>query len=195
MKRLIAILGAAALLTALAACGNQKTAETESVAAVTAAPASGEVSMEPRPAPSGEPLGASSGEIYATATPMPTAAPTPIPTPIPTPVPTPIPTPTPAPTPTAVPLRAGTYEATDGSVLTVKSNGSVSYKTQVSGTVNGAAMSAMLTFSGTMEDGGFMFTKVSYGLLDLTATAHANGLDDASQWEDAAWALYLEKIG
>lgn len=193
MKRLIAILGAAALLTALAACGNQKTAETESVAAVTAAPASGEVSMEPRPAPSGEPSGASSGEIYATATPMPTAAPTPIPTPIPTPVPTPIPTPTPA--PTAVPLRVGTYEAADGSVLTVKSNGSVSYKTQVSGTVNGAAMSAMLTFSGTMEDGGFTFTKVGYGLLDLTATAHANGLDDASQWEDAAWALYLEKIG
>ena len=191
MKRLIAILGAAALLTALAACGNQKTAETESVAAVTAAPASGEVSMEPRPAPSGEPSGAASGEIYATATPMPTAAPTPIPTPIPTPVPTPIPTPA----PTAVPLRAGTYEATDGSVLTVKSNGSVSYKTQVSGTVNGAAMSAMLTFSGTMEDGGFTFTKVGYGLLDLTATAHANGLDDASQWEDAAWALYLEKIG
>ena len=193
MKRLIAILGAAALLTALAACGNQKTAETESVAAVTAAPASGEVSMEPRPAPSGEPSGAASGEIYATATPMPTAAPTPIPTPIPTPVPTPIPTPTPA--PTAVPLRVGTYEAADGSVLTVKSNGSVSYKTQVSGTVNGAAMSAMLTFSGTMEDGGFTFTKVGYGLLDLTATAHANGLDDASQWEDAAWALYLEKIG
>ncbi len=198
MKRLVAILCTAALLAALAACGNKTTTETETTAAA-AAPVSDVSSMEPRSAGSGEPSGETGGGIYAAATPVPTAASTPVPTAVPTPVPTAaptaVPTPEPTPAPTAVPLRAGTYEAADGSVLTVKSSGSVSYKTEVSGTVNGAEMSAMLTFSGTMADGGFTFTKVSYGLLDLTATARANGLDDASQWEDAAWALYLDNIG
>ncbi len=214
MKRLVAILCTAALIAALAACGNKTTTETETTAAATA-PVSDVSSMEPRSAGSGEPSGETGGGIYAAATPVPTAAPTPVPTaaptpvptaastavptpvpaPVPTAVPTPVPTPAPTPAPTAVPLRAGTYEAADGSLLTVKSSGSVSYKTEVSGTVNGAEMSAMLTFSGTMADGGFTFTKVSYGLLDLTATARANGLDDASQWEDAAWALYLDNIG
>ncbi len=198
MKRLVAILCTAALLAALAACGNKTTTETETTAAATA-PVSDVSSMEPRSAGSGEPSGETGGGIYAAATPVPTAASTPVPTAAPTPVPTAaptaVPTPEPTPAPTAVPLRAGTYEAADGSLLTVKSSGSVSYKTEVSGTVNGAEMSAMLTFSGTMADGGFTFTKVSYGLLDLTATARANGLDDASQWEDAAWALYLDNIG
>ncbi len=202
MKRLVAILCTAALIAALAACGNKTTTETETTAAATA-PVSDVSSMEPRSAGSGEPSGETGGGIYAAATPVPTAASTPVPTAVPTPVPTAaptaaptaVPTPAPTPAPTAVPLRAGTYEAADGSLLTVKSSGSVSYKTEVSGTVNGAEMSAMLTFSGTMADGGFTFTKVSYGLLDLTATARANGLDDASQWEDAAWALYLDNIG
>ena len=94
-----------------------------------------------------------------------------------------------------MPLRAGTYESADGSVLTVGRDGSVRYKTQVSGTVNGTPMTAMLTFSGTAKDGGFSFTKVGYGLLDLTETARANGRDDASRWEQEAWALYLEKCG
>lgn len=124
-------------------------------------------------------------------TPVPTPMPTPAPTPMPTPAPTPVPTPVSTPAPTAVPLRAGTYESADGSVLTVKADGSVSYKTEVSGKINGTAMSAMLTFSGTMGENGFSFTKVAYGVIDLTETARANGLDDASHWENEAWALYL----
>lgn len=102
-----------------------------------------------------------------------------------------MPTPASTPEPTAVPLRAGTYESADGSVLTVKADGSVSYKTEVSGKINGAAMSAMLTFSGDMTENGITFTKVAYGVIDLTETARANGLDDASHWENEAWALYL----
>jgi len=133
-------------------------------------------------------------------TPVPTAIPTPAPTAAPTPVPTPVPTAVPTPAPTAVPtaapveIRAGTYKDADGSELTVKKDGTVSYKTEVSGTVNGSPMSGMLTFSGTVEDGEFSFTKVSYGPIDLTEVAKANGLGDPTPWENAAMALYKAQV-
>lgn len=123
---------------------------------------------------------------------MPVTRPTPVATPTPTPAPTPAPTaaPTPVPTEAPVEIKAGTYEGADGSELTIKKNGEVSYKTEVSGTVNGKPMSGMLTFSGTVEDGAFSFVKVSYGILDLTEIARANGLDNPTPWQDAAMALY-----
>lgn len=181
----------------------------------------GEPTNEPTNEPTGEASAEPSGEIAPTATPVPTAtpmptppptaAPTPVPTPtatpMPTPVPTAIPTPTPTPTatpaptatpiptatpePTGVPIRAGTYTASDGSELTVKRDGSVSYDTEVSGTINGTAMSAVLTFTGDMTESGITFTAVHYGFLDLTEIARSNGIDDATRWENDAWALYL----
>lgn len=90
-----------------------------------------------------------------------------------------------------MPIRAGTYTASDGSELTVKRDGSVSYDTEVSGTINGTAMSAVLTFTGDMTADGITFTAVHYGFLDLTEIARSNGIDDATRWENDAWALYL----
>lgn len=123
---------------------------------------------------------------------MPVTLPTPVATIAPTPAPTPAPTAAPTPAPTEAPseIKAGTYKDAAGSELTVKKNGEVSYKTEVSGTVNGKPMSGMLTFSGTVENGAFSFVKVSYGILDLTEIAKANGLDDPTPWQDAAMALY-----
>ena len=123
---------------------------------------------------------------------MPVTLPTPVATPTPTPAPTPAPTAAPTPVPTEAPaeIKAGTYQDAAGSELTIKKNGEVSYKTEVSGTVNGKPMSGMLTFSGTVEDGAFSFVKVSYGILDLTDIAKANGLGDPTPWQNAAMALY-----
>lgn len=209
-------LAALALLVNLCACG-QKTAEpietTSATAMSASAEPSGEGTGEPTGDPSDEPTGETSAEpsveIVPTATPaptptpVPTPTPTPVPTPTATPMPTPVPTATPMPTPTGtpiptatpeptgVPIRAGTYTATDGSELTVKRDGSVSYDTEVSGTINGTAMSAVLTFTGDMTADGITFTAVHYGFLDLTEIARSNGIDDATRWENDAWALYL----
>lgn len=221
MKRSIFLyLAVLALLVNLCACG-QKTAEPVETTSAPTMSASAEPSGEPTGEATNEPTGEPSGEIAPTATPMPaatpmptpvpTAVPTPVPTPtatpMPTPVPTAIPTATPTPTatpaptatpiptatpePTGVPIRAGTYTASDGSELTVKRDGSVSYDTEVSGTINGTAMSAVLTFTGDMTADGITFTAVHYGFLDLTEIARSNGIDDATRWENDAWALYL----
>jgi hypothetical protein len=119
-------------------------------------------------------------------TPVPTATPAPTATPLPTVAPTPEPTPE----PTAPPLQAGTYEGSDGSVLTVEKDGTCTYETTLSGTVNGKAMSGKITFHGTVTDGVFSFTKVTYMGLDVTAVAKNSGYDDASYWEQAAAILY-----
>lgn len=218
MKRSIA--AALVVMWLLGLCGCSGAAQAPEY---TPAMTSGEASMQPSAEASAEPSqevsqepmqpSGASANIETTqepiATPMPTLVPTPIPTPMPTPVPTPVPTPipTPVPTPTPTPeptvtpeptprpLNTGTFTAPDGSELTVKRDGSVSYKTEVSGTINGVAMSGVLTFTGTAAEEGFTFTKVSYGVLDLTDIARANGLDDASHWENEAWALYMQNYG
>lgn len=208
MKRSIA--AALAVMWLLGLCGCSKAAQAPKytpAAAVTSgepsAQPSAEASAEPSQEASQEPI-QPSGEAPSAeatqepvATPMPSPVPTAMPTPMPTAVPTPEPTPEPtaAPEPTPRPLNTGTFTAPDGSELTVKKDGSVSYKTEVSGTVNGAAMSGVLTFTGTADGEGFTFTKVSYGVLDLTEIARANGLDDASHWENEAWALYMQNYG
>ncbi len=101
--------------------------------------------------------------------------------------------PTPTPTPTATPdlLRPGTYEGTDGSVLVVEEDGTCTYETDLSGTVNGVAMSGRLTFHGTVEEEVFTFTKITYGILDITSIAASAGFADLSYIEQAAQVLYL----
>lgn len=212
MKRSAAFMLLAMCLLGLCGCSKAAEVPVNTPAAIS----SGEPSMQPSAEASGEPSQEAVGQpsmqpvdVLPSAettqepvvTPVPTPAPTAIPTPEPTAVPTPVPMPAPTPVPTATPeptprpLNAGTFTAPDGSELTVKKDGSVSYKTEVSGTVNGAAMSGILTFTGTVDDEGFTFTRVSYGVLDLTDIARANGLDDASRWENEAWALYMQNYG
>lgn len=182
---------AAALLTALlaaAGCGGAKTkaATTPSgPASATPEPSATQAqtvrpTLEPTPAPA----------------PMPTSTPTstPVPTPISTPAPTQTPAPSPAPTqtPAPEPIRSGTYEGGNGSVLTVEEDGSVSYKTKLTGTLDGRPMTAAVTFYGTVDgDGNFSFSKITYLGLDITDLAARHGYTDASPWENVARKLYL----
>ena len=94
----------------------------------------------------------------------------------------------------ALPPVPGVYESEDGSVLTVKEDGTATYETEVSGTVNGNAMSGRLTFHGTLEDGVFSFTKVTFFGLDLTKIAADAGYADASLWEGEAAELYAAAL-
>jgi hypothetical protein len=133
---------------------------------------------------------AQSTQELTEAEPSPAETPAPTPAPTATPLPTVAPTPEPTPEPTALPLQAGTYEGSDGSVLKVEKDGTCTYETTLSGTVNGKAMSGKITFHGTVTDGVFSFTKVTYMGLDVTAVAKNSGYDDASYWEQAAAILY-----
>ncbi len=90
----------------------------------------------------------------------------------------------------ALPLVPGTYEGSDGSVLTVKADGTCSFETLVSGLVNGAPMSGRLTFHGTVEGGEFSFDRVTFYGLDLTKIAAGAGYTDGSYWEEAAGIIY-----
>lgn len=162
-------------VVSFAAVPSEEPAGAEAWGEMTSAEPSAETSPEPSPEP----------------TPMPTPVPTPVPTPEPTPEPTPVPTPVPTPEPTPVPIVPGSYEGADGSELTIKKDHTVTYKTEVSGKINGNPMSADLTFHGQVQGEGFVFDKVTYLGIDLTAIAAANGITDASAWEQAAWQLYL----
>lgn len=93
-----------------------------------------------------------------------------------------------------LPVVAGTYEGSDGSELEVKEDGSCEYETLVSGTVNGKAMSARLTFHGTLEEDGFSFTRVTFYGLDLTSIAASVGYTDAEYWETAAGIIYEDAL-
>lgn len=128
--------------------------------------------------------------------PAPTPEPTPEPMPTATPVPPPafVPPAAPAeetqPEPAAEELRPGTYEGVDGSTLVVNADGTCTLETEVSGKINGKAMSARLTFHGVVENGQFSFDKVTYGAIDLTAIAAAAGYTDAAAWETTAALIY-----
>ena len=87
-------------------------------------------------------------------------------------------------------LRPGTYTNDAGSVLTVEEDGSCTYETTLSGTVNGTPMEGTVTFHGTVENGQFSFTKVTYYGLDITARAAQAGYDDAGVWEAEAAGIY-----
>lgn len=199
MKRLTAILLSLAALLALAACGAKEAPAAEAAPLPTAA-VMPVVTAQPDPAPPAAPPATeradSPAETASGAGRAPEvvrlASPTPAPTatPVPTSTPEPVPTSTPAPTP--VPLRPGTYTGSDGSVLTVKSDGTSTYETELSGTVNGRQMSGRVTFHGTVEEGVFSFTRVTYFGLDLTEIARSAGYSDASYWEQAAAILYAD---
>ena len=93
-----------------------------------------------------------------------------------------------------LPLVPGAYESGDGSLLKVKEDGAATYETEVSGAVNGNAMSGRLTFHGAFEDGAFSFTKVTFYGLDLTKIAASAGYTDASPWEKEAQDLYVSAL-
>lgn len=93
-----------------------------------------------------------------------------------------------------LPLVPGTYQGSDGSELEVEKDGTCTYETLVSGKVNGKAMSARLTFHGTLEDDGFSFTKVTFFGLDLTSIAASAGYTDATYWETAAGIIYEDAL-
>ena len=88
------------------------------------------------------------------------------------------------------PPRPGKYKGGDGSVLTVKDDGSCTYKTSIEITVNGQRMADTVTFHGSVSDGTFSFDKVTYYGMDITDMAREAGYEDASQWEAQAAALY-----
>ena len=212
-KKIFAALLAVSLVLTLCACG--KKAEEPAAASVSApvAPKAYPPGAEPTPVVEptaemtasvpAEPAAASQEPVSA----EPSAEPTPAATPEPTPEPTPAATVVPPPafeTAAAVPsaatpapveeessgLRPGTYVGSDGSVLTVNEDATATYETEVSGKINGKAMTAALVFHGVYENGAFSFDKVTYGALDLTALAAAAGYTDAAPWEAAAGIIY-----
>ena len=193
--RIIVLCITAALVFLFCGCG-RKTAEPAAETPVPTAesesadPASAEPSAEaPAPTPlapvSREPSGEASGG----------PAQEPAATPEPTPVPTPEPTPEATPEPTPVPLVAGTFNASDGSILTVNADGTCTYETTLTGTVNNIRAEGRITFHGTVEDGVFHFTKVMYYGLDVTEIGRASGYTEYSYWEQAAAVIYADGIG
>lgn len=208
-KKILAALLAVSMGLALCACGKkaeEPAATPEPILAAANAYAPG---AEPTPiveasaemAASAEESSPEPAPVETTA--EPTAEPTPEITPEPTPAPTVVPPPAfetaaaipeaaeePVPAESEGDLRPGTYVGSDGSVLTVNEDGTCTYEAEVSGKINGKAMSAVLVFHGVRENGGFSFDKVTYGALDLTALAAAAGYSDASPWETAAGVLY-----
>lgn len=177
MKRITVIILCVVYALALCACGDKNKPEETAAAeppAVTAQPDPYPPLPPEKPAVTDE----SSGEPEEGRAPVVTRISTPTPMPTATPVPTP------------EPLRPGTYTGTDGSVLKVNADGTCTYETELSGTVNGRPMTGRVTFHGTAQDGAFSFTRVTYFGLDLTEMARAAGYADAGPWEAAAAALY-----
>ncbi len=86
--------------------------------------------------------------------------------------------------------EAGVYTDGSGSVLTVREDGTCTYTADVVIPQNGREKTYSVTFHGTVEDGAFTFTKVTYYGMDITALAAQAGYDDASPWEEAAAELY-----
>ncbi len=214
ITRITALLAMAAVLLLLSACGREEAPLPISTAApdrmppvakselaipgVVADPSAELAALEPaapqlptaaEEAPAAEPTGEPTGEPSGEPAPTPTAEPTPKVTPVPPPTIVTAPVPTPAPV-EAEALRPGTYEGADGSVLTVNRDGTCTFVTQVSGKINGKAMSADLTFHGVVEAGEFAFDKVTYGAIDLTGIAAAAGYTDAAPWEACAAIIY-----
>ena len=90
-------------------------------------------------------------------------------------------------------LRPGTYTGDAGSVLTVNEDGTCTFETVLSGIVDGTELEGAVIFHGTVENGQFSFTKVTYYGLDITALAAQAGYDDAGEWETEAGELYAAK--
>lgn len=218
-KRILAALLAVFMVLTLCACGKkaeEPAATPEPVPAVPnayppggepvpvveataemTAPASADPAASAEATASQEPASAESASAKPSGEPAPAvmAEPTLEPAPVPTPAPTVVPPPAfeaaaVVPEATAEDLRPGVYTGSDGSVLTVNEDATATYETEVSGKINGKAMSAVLVFHGVYENGAFSFDKVTYGALDLTALAAAAGYTDAALWETAAGIIY-----
>ncbi len=79
------------------------------------------------------------------------------------------------------------YRGEDGSVLTVRADGTCVYA--VPAGPLGGDENGQLIFEGTVTDGAVTFTRLSYFGMDITALAQQAGLD-AAHWEADAAALY-----
>lgn len=188
MKRSLVLILAALMLLALAACGGRS-----------AAPApTPEPAAAPAPTPAAVPSGGPSYAVSGGATAEPSASQEPAadePAPATaTPGPITVTVLTPKPDPTPLPLVPGTYTGSDGSVLTVKADGTCTYETTLTGTVNGKQMEGRVTFHGTVEAGEFSFTKVTYFGVDLTEMAKSAGYTSAVYWETAAGVIYADAL-
>ena len=85
------------------------------------------------------------------------------------------------------PEEADVIRGEDGCVLAVHEDGTCVYK--VPAEPYGGDPKGELVFEGTVADGAFTFTRVSYFGIDITALAQQAGLD-AAHWEADAAALY-----
>ena len=79
------------------------------------------------------------------------------------------------------------YRSEDGAVLAVRPDGTCTYL--VPAGPYGGEENGEIVFEGTVADGVFSFTSVSYFGIDITALAQQAGLDSA-HWEADAAALY-----
>lgn len=209
-KRIFAALLALLMVLAFCACGKKTEEPAVTPEPILAAPNAYPPGGEPTPvievtremeipvleepaAASQEPASAEpSGEPAPVVTPEPTPAATVVPPPAFEPAAA-VPAeraPAPAPVEEKNDLRPGTYVGSDGSILIVNEDATATYETEVSGKINGKAMTASLVFHGVYENGAFSFDKVTYGALDLTALAAAAGYTDAAPWETAAGIIY-----
>jgi len=67
----------------------------------------------------------------------------------------------------------------------------VSYKTKLTGTLNGRPMTADVTFYGTVDStGDFSFSKITYLGVDITELAARHGYTNPGPWENVAQQLY-----
>lgn len=205
-KRIFAALLALLMVLAFCACGKKAEEPAVTPEPILAAPNAYPPGGEPTPVlePTAEmaapvPAEPASSEPSGEPAPVVTPEPTPVPTPAATVVPPPAFEPAaslpaaetaPAPMEEKSDLRPGTYVGSDGSILTVNEDATCTYETEVSGKINGKAMTAALVFHGVYENGAFSFDKVTYGALDLTALAAAAGYTDAAPWETAAGIIY-----
>lgn len=85
-------------------------------------------------------------------------------------------------------MRSGVFTGEDG-VLTVEENGTCTYETPITFTVDGEEVTDTVTLYGTVTEGSFSFSKAVYAGLDITSLADRAGYD-AAQWEEEAAALY-----
>ena len=88
----------------------------------------------------------------------------------------------------------GTFTGSDGSVLTVMADGTCTYETTLTGTINGIRAEGRITFHGTVHEGIFIFTRAMYYGLDVTELGRASGYTDYSVWERAAATIYAGGI-
>lgn len=89
-------------------------------------------------------------------------------------------------------ITAGQYTYSDGTVLTVSEDGSLTYEPKIYGYVAGVPVAGTVKFSGTVdEQGNVTLTKALYRGIDITKGGARNGDTIEQQWVDYAAAMYV----